>query len=118
MDGNRFDAFSRMVGEQTDRRGMVKAAAGGALALLGAGALGRGALGQEVTAESRGFDGDQCKKNSDCKKGLRCDKNNNKNKGRCEYKKACGGKKGDACKNNGDCCKNFKCKSKKCKKKN
>jgi hypothetical protein len=118
MDANRFDALSRVVGEQTDRRGMIKAAAGGALALLGAGALSRVALGQEVGAESQGFDGDQCKKNSDCRKGLYCNKKNNKNKGRCDYKKNCGGKKGDACKNSGDCCNKFKCKNRKCKKKN
>lgn len=118
MDGNRFDALSRVVGQQSNRRGMAKAAAGRALALLGAGALGRAALGQEVAAESNGFDGDQCKKNNDCRKGLFCNKSNNRNKGRCDYKKACGGKKNDACKNSGDCCNKFKCRNRKCKKRN
>ena len=118
MDGNRFDALSRVVAEQTDRRGMVKAAAGGALALLGTGVLGRAALGQEVSTESNGFDGDECKKNQDCRKGLFCNKSNNKNKGRCDYRKACGGKKNDACKNSGQCCSKFRCKNRKCKKNN
>lgn len=110
MDDVRFDDLSRSIGEQTDRRGMLKAAAGGTLALLGVGALGRAAAAQDVSAESNGFDGDKCKNNNDCKKGLKC-----KGNGRCEYKKGCGGKKGDACKNNGDCCGKLRCKNKKCK---
>jgi hypothetical protein len=107
----RFDRLSRTIGAQTDRRGMLKAAAGGTLALLGVGALGRpAAAAQDVTAESNGFKGDKCDNNNDCKKGLRCGNN-----GRCEYKKNCGGKKGAACKNNGDCCGNLRCKNKRCK---
>jgi hypothetical protein len=108
LDGKRFDYLARALGEQTDRRGMAKAAAGGALALLGLGALGRNA----VTAASGGFDGDTCETNADCRKGLRC-----KGAGRCRYKASCGGKKGDACKNSGDCCNGLRCKNDKCKKK-
>jgi hypothetical protein len=112
VDDNRFDALSRTIGEQADRRRMLKTAAAGTLAALGMGALGRVALGQDVSAESNGFKGDKCDRNSDCKTGLICNSNF-----KCEYKKNCGGKKGDACKNNGDCCngKNLKCKSRKCK---
>lgn len=112
MDADRFDHMTRMLGEQRDRRGMVKAATGSALAVLGMGALGRAALGQEVSAEGKGFKGNKCDNNNDCKKGLVCN-----NKGKCEYKKNCGGKKGDACKKDKDCCKNknLKCENKKCK---
>ena len=112
MDDSRFDRLSRMVGEQTDRRGMLKAVAGGTLAMVSAGVLGRTAFAQDVEAESNGFKGDKCKKNNDCKKGLKCGSND-----RCKYKKNCGGKKGDACKNNGDCCGDLRCKNKRCKRK-
>lgn len=113
MDDSRFDALSRAIGEQTDRRRMLKTATAGTLAAVGLGALGRVALGQDVVSESSGFKGDDCDENNDCKKGLVCDFE----RGKCEYKRNCGGKKGDACKNNGDCCKgkNLKCKSRKCK---
>lgn len=113
MDANRFDTLARAIGEQTDRRRIVKTAAGGTLAMLGLGAISRAALGQDVTAESNGFQGDSCDNNNDCKKGLLC----NSSRGKCEYKRNCGGKKGDACKNNGQCCsnKNLKCQNRKCK---
>jgi hypothetical protein len=112
VDQNRFDHLTRHIGEQTDRRSMFKTAAAGTLALLGVGAFGRAALGQDVGAESQGFKGDSCDENKDCRKGLICN-----DAGRCEYKKNCGGKKGDACKNNGQCCsnKNLKCQNRKCK---
>jgi hypothetical protein len=109
VDTNRFDNISREVGEQTDRRGMLKTAAGGTLALLGLGAVSRVALGQEVEAE-KGYKGQKCKRNKTCKKGLTCN-----DEGRCEYKASCGGKKNDACKKNRDCCGGFKCVKKKCK---
>ena len=114
MDANRFDRLSRTVGEQTDRRMMLKTAAAGTLAAVGMGALGRVALGQDVTVESKGFKGDKCNNNNDCKKGLVCN-----SKDKCEYKSNCGGKKGQACKKTKDCCngKNLKCKNKKCKRK-
>ena len=106
MDTDRFDDMTRDVGEQTHRRGMLKAAVGGALGLLGLGALG------DVVLARKGFRNDKCKKSKDCKKGLRCNHNN-----RCKYKKNCGGKKNDACKKNKDCCGGFKCRGQKCKKK-
>ncbi|MDQ2654457.1 MAG: hypothetical protein M3Z20_15610 [Chloroflexota bacterium] len=109
MDTNRFDNISRMIGEQTDRRGMLKTAAGGALGVLGLGAVSRVALGQDVEAE-KGFKGQPCKRNKSCKRGLICNVD-----GRCEYKAGCGGKKNDACKKNRDCCGGFQCTNKKCK---
>jgi hypothetical protein len=114
VDQNRFDSLTRRVGAQSDRRSMIKTAAAGTMALLGMGAVGRVALGQDVSSESNGFKGDDCDDNKDCKKGLVC---NSRNK--CEYKSNCGGKKNQACKNNGDCCngKNLKCKGRKCKRK-
>ena len=112
LDTNRFDNMSRQIGEQTNRRGMLKTAAGGTLALLGAGALSRVALGQDVEAE-KGFKGQPCNKNKNCKRGLSCS-----NEGRCEYNASCGGKKNDACKKNRDCCGGFQCSNKKCKRKN
>jgi hypothetical protein len=116
VDANRFDRFSRAVGEHTDRREMLRTAAAGSLALVGLGTVTRAALGQDITTESSGYEGDQCTDNGDCKKGLTCDTDREK----CEYKSSCGGKKGQACQNTSDCCnnKNLKCKSKKCKRKN
>ena len=106
MDTERFDDMTRAVGEETNRRGMLKAAVGGALGLLGLGAL------QDVVLASSGFKGDSCNKNKDCKKGLKC-----QNGKRCKYKKNCGGKKKDACQKNKDCCGGLKCRGRKCKKK-
>jgi hypothetical protein len=112
VDTNRFDNISRMIGEQTDRRGMLKTAAGGALGVLGLSAVTRVALGQDVAAEG-GFKGQNCNKDANCKKGLIC----NQTRGKCEYEKKCGGKNGDACKKNNDCCGGFQCKGKKCRRK-
>lgn len=111
MDANRFDDLARRVGDQADRRRMLKTAAGGTLALVGLGAMGQAALGQDVDAESQGFKGDPCDDDQDCRKGLIC-----KSNGRCKYKKNCGGKKGDACKRDAQCCKrkNLICKRRKC----
>ncbi|MCA9878881.1 MAG: hypothetical protein KC442_13910 [Thermomicrobiales bacterium] len=116
MDSNRFDNMSRQIGEQSDRRQMLKTAAGGTLALLGMGALSRVALGQDVEAEA-GYDGQKCKRDADCKKGLTCKINTGSERGRCRYKHGCGGKKKDACKKDKDCCGGFECKNKKCRRK-
>ena len=43
MDSTRFDRIARVVGEQTGRRGMLKAVAGSALAAMGFGAFTGGA---------------------------------------------------------------------------
>ncbi len=115
MDDKRFDNLTRRIGAETSRRTMIKTAAGGTLAVLGLGSIARVALGQDVSAEDQGFEGDDCDTSNDCKKGLVCKLENTRK--RCEYKKNCGGKKNDACKNNGDCCKNknLKCQNRKCK---
>jgi hypothetical protein len=115
VDSIRFDRLSRVVGEQTDRRGMLKVAAGSALALTGLGAFVGGALADQ------GYKGDDCSNNPDvCKSGLRCNDDF-----KCEYKHKCGGqrrgKPGDACKKRKDCCqKGTKqtCNNKKCKRDN
>ena len=65
MDANRFDALSRIVGEQANRRDALKATVGGALGLLGLTVLDEDALG-------KGYDGQKCKKNKNCKTGLHC----------------------------------------------
>ncbi len=91
MDANRFDTFSRAVGAQTGRRGLLKTAAVGGLGLLGLAVAGDEALARK------------CKNNGDCKNDQIC-----KNK-KC---------KNVQCKNSGDCGKNKKCKNNKCKKKN
>jgi hypothetical protein len=122
-----FDRLSRAISEQTNRRGMLKVAAAGTLAALGLGAVGRAALGQDVTAEARGYRRDDCSRNANiCRQGLECDPDTLT----CEYKdtksRRCGGKlrgkKNDDCEQNSDCCKrknltcnknNNKCKRKK-----
>lgn len=118
MDATRFDALSRTVGAQTGRRGMLKAATGGALGLLGLAALGDSAFAKE------------CENNKDCKKDEKCKDKNKHGKGKCkpidckndnqckndEYCKNGECKKG--CKDNNDCKKGEKCKNNKCKEKN
>ena len=110
MDGTRFDQLTRSVGAETTRRGALRAAAAGALALLGLETLGEDALAD------KGYDGDKCKKNKNCGTGLQCKGSKKKrkdNKGRCRYKDGCG-KKDDYCKNNDDCCGSRKCRDKRC----
>jgi hypothetical protein len=116
VDVNRFDHLTRTIGEQTSRRTMFKTAAGGTLAALGLGAVGRVALGQDVSIEA-GFEGDSCDANSDCRRGLVC--NTNLTNPRCEYKRNCGGRKNDACKSNHECCsnRNLECRNRRCKRK-
>ena len=114
VDAIRFDRVARIVGEQTNRRNMMKAAAGSALAALGMSAVGRVALGQDVSAEA-GFKGQACVDSGDCRRGLVCD--TTLTNPRCKYKRNCGGKKSDACQGNSDCCKgrNLTCQNRKCK---
>jgi hypothetical protein len=115
MDNNRFDNLTRYIGEQKTRRNMIKAAAGSTLAVLGMGAAGRVALGQDVSTASTGYQNDACGGSGDCRRGLRCDTTLTNPK--CVYRRNCGGKKGDACKTDGQCCngRNLTCDSRKCK---
>lgn len=90
MDAKRFDAFSRLVGTQTDRRAALKTVAGGALGLAGLAALGNAAQAKACD-RNRDCSGKkdkcvkgkcaECKKNKDCKKNQRCT-----NKGKCRHK--------------------------------
>ena len=60
MDANQFDALSRAVGAQNDRRGLLKRAAVGGLGLLGLAAGGDDALAKK------------CKNNGQCPKAIPC----------------------------------------------
>jgi hypothetical protein len=109
VDGIQFDNIARNIGDQSSRRKMIKAAAGSTLAVLGMGAVGRAALGKDVSAEARGFRRDDCSNNANiCRQGLECDPDTLT----CEYlqtnSRRCGGKyrgkKGDDCESNSDCC--------------
>ena len=68
---DRFDALTRSLAGQDDRRGILKAAAGGTLGLVGLGVLADDVLGKS------------CKKKKDCPKGKKC-KNKKNGKGRCK----------------------------------
>ena len=94
MDANRFDSLARVVGSSADRRGLLKAATGGALGLVGLSALTNRALADDVVADAR-----KCNKNKDCK-----------NKDVCDTKK----NKCVECNKNKDCKNNQKCKKNKC----
>ncbi len=133
MDDKRFDYLTRRVGQQTDRRTMVKTAVGGTLALLGIGGLAGQSEARNNRSNRTGFEGDPCASSADCLEGLRCRGARtgigapfpvpivigpiSGKPGRCRYKKACGGERGDACKRNGDCCKgdNLTCDNNRCK---
>lgn len=101
VDADRFDAYSRSIGSQADRRGVLRAALSGALGLVGL----------SVPAEdtlAKGYEGDKCKKNKNCGTGLHCKgakkkKHKKDKKGKCRYKGGCG-EKDDYCKQNDDCC--------------
>lgn len=134
MDDCRFDNWTRMVSEQTDRRTAVKGLAGGAAALL---TLARAQLGlaqeADVTIEAncKGSDA-KCNKDKECcskkckkhKKGRKgkcvcagsgagCKRDQGCCSGKCKDGKCRCGDKGDICKNNGDCCSKI-CSSGKC----
>ena len=89
MDANRFDSLARVVGSSPDRRGLLKAATGGALGLVG-----RSTLTDQALAKKR-----HCQKDNDCKGDDVC----NKKKNECVE-----------CKNNKDCKNDQQCKKHKC----
>ncbi len=133
MDANRFDSLTREVATRTDRRGVLKTVAGGALALLGVNALRRGA------SADTGFEGDVCATNDDCKTGLVCSGNSTGllggslagtpygpgvsipliegSTGRCRYHTNTCAKVDQSCQRTDDCCgdQNLVCHNKKCK---
>jgi hypothetical protein len=85
MDADRFDAIARVLGSSPDRRGLLKAAGGGALGLVGLSAL------QDDAAAGGG--NKNCRNNNDCGKNQRCVKKGTKDKKcknntkRCKCKK-------------------------------
>lgn len=88
MDAKRFDALTRAVSAQTDRRDALKRVAGAALGLGGLTALG---LRDEAQAK-------RCDRNKDCNGKDKCDK------GKCvECKKNKDCKKDEKCTNKGKC---------------
>jgi hypothetical protein len=62
VDAKRFDTLARVVGTSSDRRDLFKAAAGGALGLVGLSALASDALADDVGTEAK-----HCNKDKDCK---------------------------------------------------
>ena len=60
MDDRRFDEMTRVLGGQSGRRGMLKAAAGGVLGLVGLSAVADRASARE------------CRRNRDCRNNDRC----------------------------------------------
>jgi hypothetical protein len=86
MEDHRFDAITRDVGTQSDRRGMLKAAAGGVLGLVGLSAMSNGASARKCD------NGKDCKGNDVCKNGkcVECKKDKNCNTGFvCNKKNKC-----------------------------
>lgn len=115
MDVGRFDAYSRFVGGQPDRRSVLRAVAASTLGLLGLSALDEDGL-------AKGYENDKCKKNKNCGTGLKCKgakkkKNGKDKKGKCKYKDGCG-EKDDYCKQNDDCCGSRKCRDNRCRSNN
>ena len=127
MDDKRFDSLTRQVGQQADRRTMVKTALGGALAVLGIGVLDQQGEARTRNKSRRnrrenetGYEGDECLTGDDCLTGLVCRGARpgvapgfptpigipaiTGSAGTCKYRDNCGGERGDACRRNDDCC--------------
>jgi hypothetical protein len=108
MDADRFDALSRALGTQSRRRGMLKAAAGGALGLVGLSGLTDRALAKK------------CNKDKDCNGNDVCDNDKCvecKNDDDCSGNDLCDNNECVECINNSDCKSNQRCKNNSCKKK-
>ena len=106
MDNNRFDAMTAAISMASSRRGVMSALLGGTLALAGI-----DTLAKNLGAEAKKGDGDPCDDDTDCGRGLTCEKikdKNGKKKRECEYVDGCG-KKDDYCQAKGDCCNKFTC---------
>ena len=135
MDDTRFDRLTRQVGQQSDRRTMVRAALAGSLALLGLGVRDQASEARRRRnrrAHLVGYEDDPCETDDECLTGLTCEGGRTGiapgfptpiplpiitgKPGRCRYRRSCGGRRGDACKNNGDCCsgQNLICRRNRC----
>jgi hypothetical protein len=136
MDPQRFDRFTREIGNQTDRRRVFKSVAAGALAAFGVGVLAR------QTRAASGKDGDSCTTSSDCETGLVCEGASSgllggliaegnygppgtstlfgPSDGTCRYRSDNCAKSGQYCNGNGDCCNglNLECHNHKCRRRN
>ena len=137
MDPKRFDRLARHVGDQSDRRHIVKVAASGALALLGLGAA------RTRSQAASGRDGDSCSTSADCETGLICQGASSgllggiiaegpygppaassifgPREGTCRYRSGddCA-RSGQYCRNNSDCCNglNLVCRGQECQRRN
>ena len=130
MDDKNFDWLTRQVGEQTDRRTMIKTALGSALALAGLGGLAQQSEGRRLRG---GFEDDPCATSADCRKGLQCRGARTGlapgfpvlgggvslpvitgAAGTCQYRQGCGGERGDACRRNDNCCDDLICDNNRC----
>jgi hypothetical protein len=86
---DRFDEFTKHLGAQDDRRGLLRAAAAGSLGLLGLTALQDDATAGPLSAASNR----DCRNNNDCGKNQQCVKKGTKDKKcknntkRCKCKK-------------------------------
>jgi len=121
------------VGQQANRRTMLKTAMGGTLALLGLGGLSGQSEARNRRNNNRprrGFEDDECTTSDDCRSGLRCQGARTGiapgfptpiaipvitgQSGTCRYRQGCGGDQGDACRRNGDCCNDLTCDNNRC----
>jgi Cys-rich repeat protein len=108
MDAGRFDAISRALGTETRRRGMLKAAAGGALGVLGVSRLTDSAQARRCKTDNDCNRNDVCKKQKcvECKSDKDCSKGNFCDRNQCVE-----------CIKNRDCKSNQRCTNGKCKSK-
>jgi hypothetical protein len=108
MDADRFDALSRSLGTPSRRRGMLKAAAGGVLGLVGLSGLTDHALAKK------------CNKDKDCSGNDVCDNDKCvecKNDDDCSGNDLCDNNKCVECIKNSDCKSNQRCQNNSCEKK-
>jgi hypothetical protein len=95
VDDRQFDNMTRVVGLQSNRRSMLKAAAGGVLGLVGLSALADGALAAKCKKDKDCSSNQVCanKKCVECKSDRNCSDKSICKKNRCVRK----------CRNNSDC---------------
>ena len=107
MDADRFDALSRVLGTPSRRRGMFKAAAGGALGLVGLARL-------TERAGAR-----RCTRNNDCNRNDVCDRNRCvecRSDRECSSGQQCDRNTCVECIKNRDCKSNQRCTNNRCRK--